>query len=308
MVFCKTNVPPSTTSNLHRWYRFILGCFELLCYIAFGWFQRQHQTDVTKRDIARPTVSLVCATVSTSRSLRAAFTTWHANAPDEVLIVTDADSHASVTDALSDLSADQVQILQCPKTNKRVQLCEGIKNTVGAIVVIVDDDTVWTPHVLSRLLEPFQTDSSIGAVFPEVQFRPAGNYFNLWESLSAFRLSGDAIDIRTSMLVDGGVFCASGTTAAYIGRMLRDPKFLEKFPTELWMGRVLNAGDDQSLTLWLAEHNWKCRVIPDQGPLGFCVMTTPRSTWRHLAQLARWSRSDWQACIKATLISSAMWR
>lgn len=127
----------------------------------------------------------------------------------------------------------------------------------------------------------------MGAVFPEVKFPPAASIFNFWETLSALRLSVDAVDIRASMLLDGGVFGASGTTAAYRGKVPRDDVFLRSFPNKLWMGNQLNAGDNQSLTLCLANHGWKCRVVADDGAPGCSVLTTLRTDWKHLSQFVR---------------------
>ncbi|ORY09816.1 nucleotide-diphospho-sugar transferase [Clohesyomyces aquaticus] len=288
-------------------YRFALGCLELLCYSTYRWLQdrRRNRANAARDQIS---VAIVCATVSGGISLKNALPTWQQCRPNEIWIVTDANSHAAVSDALAAVQNVKVSIITCDRTNKRAQLCQGFKRTTSDVIVICDDDTIWTPSVLCGLTACFQDNKTLGAAFPEVKFRSARNEFNLWESLSASRLAGDQIDIRTSMLIDGGVFCASGTTAAYRGDILRDPSFLQQFPSEKWLGRVLNAGDDQSLTLWLAEKDWNLCVVPDDGPSGFCVLTTPRTTWRHIPQLIRWSRSDWQACISATVLSSAVWR
>lgn len=253
-------------------------------------------------------VAIVCATVCNGKSLAAALPTWQENNPTEVWVVTDEASHLHNRNALSDVIGDNLRIISCKRRNKRAQLCEAFERTKSDIIIICDDDTVWTTVVLERLVQPFIENADVGAVFPEVKFRPTGKKFNFWETLSALRLSGDAIDIRTSMLIDGGVFCASGTTAAYRGQILRDPKFLKAFCQETWMGRTLNAGDDQSLTLWLANNNWKCRVVADEGILGFSVLTTPRTNWKHLSQLVRWSRSDWQTCLTATVTRKAIWK
>lgn len=297
------------TSDSNRIYRLVLGLVELLCYPVYRWMEaRGRLSSKSKGKPENPSVAIVCATTSNGNSVASALPTWLANSPAEIWIVTDAQVYDMNQRKLKAFQNRGVNVISCERTNKRAQLCEGFKHTKSDIIVICDDDTVWSPTVLARLTRPFQQNASIGAVFPEVKFRPAGSRFTFWETLSAIRLAGDAIDIRTSMLFDGGVFCASGTTAAYRGEILRDPRFLDRFPNETWSGRKLNAGDDQSITLWLANHNWKCHIVPDEGPSGFTVMTTPRTTWKHLHQLVRWSRSDWQACLNATLSRKAIWR
>lgn len=250
----------------------------------------------------------MCATINSGNTLSTTLPTWLLGQPDEVCIITNNEVFTQVSEQVSNYISTKFQIIRSPISNKRAQLCEGFRHTDSEIIIICDDDTTWSPVVLSRLLLPFTKDPNLGAVFPEVKFRSSGPQFNFWETLSATRLAGDAIDIRTSMLFDGGVFCASGTTAAYRGKILRDPAFLERFANETWMKRRLNAGDDQSITLWLYEHGWKCAVIADEGPGGFSVLTTPRTTWKHLSQLARWHRSDWQSCLRATVMTAQIWR
>lgn len=122
------------------------------------------------------------------------------------------------------------------------------------------------------------------------------------------------------MLLDGGVFCGSGTTAAYRAAILRDDAFQRFFTTEEAFGRrtneKLNAGDDQTLTRWLCTKGWDVLVLPhlDYGVVGAAegrvatgggetkgveVATTMRDSWRHFGQVLRWSRSDWLANLRA---------
>lgn len=123
------------------------------------------------------------------------------------------------------------------------------------------------------------------------------------------------------MLLDGGVFCGSGTTAAYRGAILRDAAFQRFFTAEEALGRgtnrKLNAGDDQTLTRWLCTRGWDVLVLPhsDYGVVGAEgraagtsgggrgrggeVATTMRDSWRHFGQVLRWSRSDWLANLRA---------
>ena len=291
------------------YYRFILGVIQIGCYYAYPRRETLTAAAISSTD-ERDTLSVavVCATVDDGSKLRHALQTWLLGRPSEVWIVTNSSSYEKIMSSLSDIKTENVHVVKSPRTNKRAQLCEGFRRTSSDVVIIADDDTYWTSNVVSRLTAPFALRLELGAVFPEVKFRPAGLKFNIWETLSASRLAGDCIDIRTSITIDGGVFCASGTTAAYRGRILRDHTFSDRFQNETWMGRPLNAGDDQSLTLWLCEHDWRCHVIPDEGRVGFCVLTTPRTTWNHLGQLARWARSDWQACLRGTLMTKSLWR
>ena len=114
---------------------------------------------------------------------------------------------------------------------------------------------------------PFEKLPNLGGVFPEVQIRPqtGSTRLTFWETLASIRLFGDAIDGRASVLLDGGVFCASGSTAAYRASVLRESNFQDNFQAEEWRGQRLNAGDDQSLTRWMDRCGWDVMVMPDDG-------------------------------------------
>ncbi len=126
------------------------------------------------------------------------------------------------------------------------------------------------------------------------------------------RLFGDAIDSRASQVLDGGILCASGPAAAVRASIVQDDRFQSYFRTEEWRGVGLNAGDDQALTRWLCGENWDVMILPDDdwGGCGGSVRVDKRSrpTWRHVLQLLRWSRSDWQANIRALLVERVIWR
>lgn len=200
-----------------------------------------------------------------------------------------------------------------PVANKRTQLCLGFLRCKTPIIVIADDDTVWSPNLLPFLTSPFQWRGKIGGVFPEIQIIPQRSIRTIWEEIAIIRLFGDAIDGRTSNILDGGVFCASGPTAAYRASILQDSRFQHHFQNETWHGALLNAGDDQTLTRWLCEHDWEVLIAPyddwggQSGSYGR-VDTHVRSSWRHLLQLLRWSRSDWQASVMALFVERCIWR
>ena len=187
------------------------------------------------------------------------------------MVVTDAESRVFVSHLLQPLLDSplktRVKLLTCSRTNKRAQLCLGFSACKSQIILIADDDTIWSPNSLPALTRPLQASTSLGGVFPEVQIRPqtGSKGLTFWETLASIRLFGDAIDGRASVLLDGSVFCASGSTAAYRASILQDEAFQKSFQAEEWRGQLLNAGDDQSLTRWLDRHGWDVMVMPDDG-------------------------------------------
>ena len=222
-----------------------------------------------------------------------------------------------------------IHILTSPLKNKRTQLLLAFRHVTSPVTIIADDDTTWSSTTLSTVLSPFTHDYRLGAAYPEVQIRPClssnskSRVFGedaktIWEILASIRLFGDAIDMRASMLLDGGVFCGSGTTAAYRSEIVQDPDFAAYFEERRGLGeeeKRVSAGDDQALNKWVSTRGWRVVVVPDVeygnldsvGGKGCRVETTMRTDSRHLGQLLRWSRSDWVTCWRC-IQSLKMWR
>ena len=304
-------------------YRVLIGL--LYCFLWPFYNQSPRNSLKSSSNPASHSTSIVCATVGNPSGLLQSIKSWLINNPDEIFVVTDDKSYryiSHVIESLPDsLRKTQVQLISCPRTNKRSQLCLGFNACKSAIILIADDDTVWSPTSLSAMTLPFKSSPTLGGVFPEVQIRPQTDSTSLtfWETLASIRLFGDAIDGRASVLLDGGVFCASGSTAAYRASILRDQTFQAKFQNEAWRKRQLNAGDDQSLTRWMDRCGWDVMVMPDDGAgiLGYggasrgqgCrVETHVRPDWKHLGQLLRWSRSDWLANLWSVGSERYAWR
>lgn len=257
----------------------------------------------------QPEVTIVCATLGKVSSLKSSIQTWATNGPNAIIIVTCPASFEAVSSDLDTLKMPCLRVLRAPEANKRIQLTIGFAACNTDYIAIADDDTTWSPTVLRSLTEPFTASTKLGAVFPEVRYRPNGSTPTLWEDLASTRLFGDCIVIRTSVLIDGGIFCASGTTALYRAAILQDEKFLDRFQNVFYRGSRVNAGDDQALTSWLCSTGWDVAVVEDRGPGGCHVSTTPRPNWKHVYQLIRWSRSDWLSYIEAVCVDrKIVWR
>lgn len=250
----------------------------------------------------QPDITIVCATLGKVSSLKISIQTWLTNSPHTIIIVTGPSNYDATCADLATLNLACLKVLRAPEANKRVQLAIGFLASKTAYIAIADDDTIWSRTVLRSLALPFTTDPALGAAFPEVKYRPNGSTPTLWEDLASTRLFGDCIAIRTAVLIDGGVFCASGTTALYKAAILQDERFLDWFQNRFYRGRRVNAGDDQALTAWLCSAGWDVAVVEDGGPGGCRVETAPRADWKHVYQLVRWSRSDWLSYIGAVCV------
>ncbi|KAI1079129.1 hypothetical protein F5B20DRAFT_545028 [Whalleya microplaca] len=289
-------------------YRLLQAVLGIVSWYLQPYLARQ-RTLIKPSKEQLPGVTIVCATIGIGTSLKSSIQTWVANSPSAIIIVTAPTNFEAVTSALGSLELPYLRVMCAPEANKRVQLSIGFRSCLTDYVAIADDDTIWSRAVLRSLTEPFLANNKLGAVYPEVKFRANGPSATLWEELAAIRLSGDCFAIRTSVLIDGGIFCASGTTALYRTAILQDERFLSHFQNKFYGRSRVNAGDDQTLNSWLCSMGWDVTIVEDGGPYGCHVLTTPRADWRHVHQLVRWSRSDWLSYTNAICVDRRIiWR
>eukprot|EP00899_Mesostigma_viride_P025561 jgi/Mesvir1/618/Mv02049-RA.1 len=85
---------------------------------------------------------------------------------------------------------------------------------------------------------------------------------------------------HTKHVLDGGISCLSGRTAAY-RRNIFTPQFKHEFTSEFWMGRKLLSGDDEFLTMWVVKNRWKTALQSHEGCL---IQTTFCADSRFLKQ------------------------
>ena len=228
------------------------------------------------------------------------------NKPAGIIIVADPGSFSFVQELVSSLDTEvTIRVLQAAKTSKRQQLCMGFEEAQTDVIVICDDDTKWGSNALVSLVTPLLEDTGLGCVFPDLRVDPVGENFTIWELLALLQVVGDGVDFHTSRRIDGGVFCHHGSTAAYQGRILRDPEFIYAFTHESWRSRILNSGDDQFLCRWLANRDWPVSLLSSDQCL---VRTRKRDSWRHMLQLLRWGRNDWRASLSTLLYERHIWR
>jgi hypothetical protein len=115
--------------------------------------------------------------------------------------------------------------------------------------------------------------------------------------LGCLYLQRHNFDLAATNGVDGSVFVISGRTAAYRSRIVCDEKFLDDFVSETWWwGSVSRLPeDDNFLTRWLVNHNWKIRFIT--GPSATIETTIGfEGGWpRWNTQVLRWTRTTWRS-------------
>jgi hypothetical protein len=190
----------------------------------------------------------------------------------------------------------EIEVLHVDKANKRLQVCEALKdNRVRTpITVMADDDVEWPATLMPWLLAPFE-DPKIGGVgtCQRVKRISSGSVSSrVFNWLGAAYIQRRNFEITATHNIDGGTSCMSGRTGAYRSEILKSHDFLEGFKTERWGRYILNADDDNFVTRWLVRRQWKTWIQYERE----CeVETTLENSPKFLYQCSRWARSNWRS-------------
>ncbi|KAI1353373.1 glycosyltransferase family 2 protein [Xylaria sp. FL0043] len=214
--------------------------------------------------------------------------------PAELILVTTVDKHEGLEQLAKSLSTPNVRVLFTPIANKRLQVCEALPKVNTAITVMADDDVTWPSTLLPWILAPFE-DPEMGGVgtCQRVRREPDACWSTqIWNWLGAAYIERRNFEISATHNIDGGTSCMSGRTGAYRSEILSSHDFLEGFQTERWRNYVLNADDDNFVTRWLVNHQWKTWIQYEPE----CeIETTLENGRKFLYQCSRWSRSNWRS-------------
>ena len=227
----------------------------------------------------------------------------HRLEPFELILVTPDSRIKRVYQLVQELGNPKIiQVLSVSQANKRRQLCRAIPEVETKITLLLDDD-VWLPEKFSKwLLAPFE-DPRMGGVGTNQQLRRV-NRNSIWEFLGAMYLVRRNFDCTACNWIDGGLPCLSGRAVAYRSEILQDPKFTYGFTHETWgSDHFLNADDDNFITRWLFNNNWKIQI---QNHRECEVETTLESDSKYLRQCLRWVRSNWRSNL-TSLADMSMW-
>jgi hypothetical protein len=104
---------------------------------------------------------------------------------------------------------------------------------------------------------------------------------------------------------DGGVWCLVGRTILVRTNIVQNQEFYTAFTSELWMGQLLNTGDDVFITRWIQLlQGWK---IGFQDVLEAAVKTTIKQDIGYFFQIIRWKRSTAQMMVTNLFINPGFW-
>jgi cellulose synthase/poly-beta-1,6-N-acetylglucosamine synthase-like glycosyltransferase len=261
---------------------------------------------------AKPTfthddVTVIIPTIHNAfEELRPALLSILATRPYELILVTTVPKFADLQRVAGSLGFDNVRVMCTPVANKRIQVCEALPTVTTEITIMADDDVTWPVTILPWILAPFE-DPSMGGVVTCQRVKRiwdgpwTARIFN-W--LGAAYIERRNFEISATHNIDGGTSCMSGRTGAYRSGILSSPGFLEGFQTERWGKYTLNADDDNFVTRWLVNHQWKTWVQYDAE----CeVETTLENGVKFLYQCSRWARSNWRSNFTSLFVERYVW-
>lgn len=214
--------------------------------------------------------------------------------PRELVLVTTVTKVDALKKTVKMLGYANVRVLHTSITNKRLQVCEALPTVQTRITVMADDDVTWPSTTLPWLLAPFEDDKIGGVGTCQRVRRVTGGSWaeSVFNWLGAAYIERRNFEISATHNIDGGTSCMSGRTGAYRSEILRSHDFLNGFKTERWGKYIMNADDDNFVTRWLVNHQWKTWIQYERE----CeVETTLENSPKFLSQCLRWARSNWRS-------------
>jgi hypothetical protein len=286
------------TSNFRfsKYFRLIVNC---IAYWSYKPVPLSDDPLFTPEDVTVVIPSLDGDTEELRETVRSVLKTD----PHEVMLVT-IDENVEKAERMAQLiSPKSIKVLSIPKANKRHQMCRALPCITTPITIFADDDVSWPSTLLPWMLAPFK-DPKMGGVGTNQRLRREESP-NIWNFLGAAYLIRRNWDCTACCHIDGGLPCLSGRTVAYRTHILQDSEFQYSFQNEMWRSCQLNADDDNFLTRWMVNHEWKTWI---QFHKDCEVQTTLEDNMKYLKQCNRWARSNWRSNFTTLFVERTAWR
>jgi hyaluronan synthase len=162
--------------------------------------------------------------------------------PGEIIVVINGAENPALVSVCEEF-APLVRWTHTPIPGKRNAVMIGTRLSIGAVTVLVDSDTVWSPNTLSELVKPFK-DPRVGGVTTRQRILdPTRSWITRWAD---WLENSRALYSMPAQSVLGQVGCLPGRTIAFRRSILM--KVMHKFMTERFMGVFLEVSDDRTLT------------------------------------------------------------
>ena len=277
----------------------------MIVHIYAAWAKEAIQPAAIPRYSSKDVTVVLPTLGNDCEDFRHCLSTIHACNPHTVLIVTPSANVEGVKGVLKDLGIGNFRVLGAPKANKRLQMIQGIKSVRTPIVVFADDDVFWPTTFLTYMMAPFE-DPSVGAAGPFTSLeRPKEP--NVWSFLNTGYLERWNFELAANSYVDGGISCLSGRTQVVRTAIVQSEEFIDYFTNETWLFDIplIGADDDDSLTRYLVNRNWKIAIqtAPEAN-----LTTTLEGNNKFLGQCLRWHRTVWRSNFTSMLVDRMVWK
>jgi hyaluronan synthase len=167
---------------------------------------------------------------------------------------------------------------------KRAAIFEGVVRSTGQIIVTIDSDSVIERQTLRRLVSPFMSDKSVGAVAGNVRVLNCseGLIPKMLDVIFAYSFDFS----RASQSMVNTVFCTPGALSAYRKELV--VKNLNVWLNQTFLGEKANIGEDRALTNMILNDGWSVRFQSNA-----VVYTMVPTAYGKLCKMfLRWARSN----------------
>jgi cellulose synthase/poly-beta-1,6-N-acetylglucosamine synthase-like glycosyltransferase len=233
-------------------------------------------------------VTVISATLGDEKNYVNTVRSWLKCNPKAINIVTVEKAVSRVKALVKKIDDNRVTLYAVESPDIRRQLTVGIQHTFTKLVVLVDDDSKWSPQTLSYLTSAF-AESSIGGANTMQYVRPRSKDFTMWESFGALNLvRRNILHSALAYFNNGQVLNLSGRTVAYRTSIIKNDEFFHAFLNDFWRGRhLIRTGDDSFITSWIIRHGWDTAFLNQPNS---AIFTTVNDDLTYLKQVLRWSR------------------
>jgi cellulose synthase/poly-beta-1,6-N-acetylglucosamine synthase-like glycosyltransferase/peptidoglycan/xylan/chitin deacetylase (PgdA/CDA1 family) len=200
--------------------------------------------------------------------------------PNFEVVVVDNNCRDGTTEKVRRFTSGKVRLIKEKIQGKYAALNQGIKNSWGEILVVVDADTQVLPNTLSQLVQPFG-DTRVGAVAGNIK---VGNIVN---PLTAFQ----AVEYIVSLHLDRRAYEVVGALPVVPGAL------------GAWRREAINTAggylndtltEDADLTVRIQRQGWRVVFAPE----AVAYTEAPQNLRAFLRQRVRWTYGMLQVLFK----------
>lgn len=226
-----------------------------------------------------------------------AIESWIANGVDEIIAVIDkSNTHHIINFEKTYVPRKDVKcrLIVTPKPGKRAALCDGIEQSRGDLVALVDSDTVWGDGVRDHVLPHF-VDPKMGGVTVSQRISNPDSISNVLFDILLWNRYHEEVPFLLGL---GKAYnTLSGRTAIYRRQALLNGTYdnIHELMHEFFFNARAVSGDDKRLSHLILEQGWKVAFAQEA-----VVYTKGLDHLKiFFKQRLRWTRNSWRADLRA---------